>query len=268
MIKKFYIVTGKGGVGKSLTAHALCLYLKEMGYHPQLVTFRSSGLDQNDEVNKYMHSDEIDYMPLVLAECVENYIASRLNSKIIAKGIIRAPFFRALINMIPGFNYLIYLGQILQTLHDTDDEKMVLVLDSPASGHALTMLESVYNFQSIFQSGIIYDDTTKMLNQLNAEDFCQVNIVTLPSVLAMNEALEFEKQVAEITHLKTKISINNMLSKIPDLTGDLPTFLKKKIQIENEVVETFGDYPSLPHSLETQSENIIKELIPGMENLV
>jgi anion-transporting ArsA/GET3 family ATPase len=273
--KNFYLFTGKGGVGKTILSLSFSHYLQRQGYKVIYTYFKQSSLLKQDDI--FDQGDAIarelglEVLPLDLEESVEGYITQKMGSKLIAKGIVKAPFFRALINMIPGFNYLIYLGRILQEIKDAKDkgEKLIIVLDSPSSGHALTMLEATGNFQKIFQSGIIFDDTKKMLKMLSEKNFAQVEIVTIPTQLAMTEGHELSAEIKKLVGLEQKMLINNCYTLIDDIAQPgIPPFLQKKLANEKQVFCDEVSAIKLPFSLEQQTTSIVQDLLPHMENLV
>lgn len=268
--KRFYIFTGKGGVGKTTLSLAFAKYLQDQGKNAKYYYFKTSKLDENsvefNDAKDSIESLNINSKGLDLIHSAQNYIAKKLKSDLVASWIIKTPFFKSLINMIPGFNYLVYLGQTLQDLEDNQD--LIVVLDSPSSGHALTMLESTKNFNQIFESGVIYNDTKRMLNLLNQDQFLEVAIVSLPSQLALNETVEFKKELAQIGNFRTTVICNNTLKNNHDL--DLPHGLKTKIHNEIDSIKEFDDHIDyvINFSQNNAQQKVIKDLVPFMKNLV
>ena len=169
--------------------------------------------------------------------------------------------------MIPGFNYLIYMGQILEYLKQ--DPELVIVLDSPSSGHALTMFEATKNFNQIFQKGALYDDTLEMIQLLKQKNFLQVQLITLPSPLPLQESQDFIEQLQEIEPLlPVQIICNNSLIKYSDLK--LPEELRQKLTNENRALEevALDAKQIIPFCMANDSKSLVKELLPSMENLV
>jgi GTPase SAR1 family protein len=170
-LKRLYIFTGKGGVGKTTLSFSFTKYLQDIHHNNtetkhkkvKYIYFKTSSLSDKETTLDPMIAEAetlgIQTIGLDLLESAEIYVGKKLKSLTLGKWIVKTPFFKAIVNMIPGFNYLIYLGQILEILNDNKD--LTLILDSPSSGHALTMLESTHNFRDIFESGIIFDDTNE-----------------------------------------------------------------------------------------------------------
>jgi len=206
---------------------------------------------------------------LDLEECARGYIERRLNSKLIAGWIVKTPFFRALINMVPGFNYLIYLGKVLEM--GKDNPRMIVVLDAPASGHALTMVESTTNFQQIFESGIIFEDTHKMLSRLNDPSYTKMHIVSLPSQMSWQEAIELKTGLNERTPVEVHITVNNCLYPLVEQNlSDLPPGLREKALNEKQLLDDHRAEMQciLPHSLGINSKTVELDLVGSLSKLI
>ena len=271
LFKNFYIFTGKGGVGKTTLALSFCKYLESKKQKYIYVYFNSQAPGENKNLppthlESLIADNNFNSMPLNLMECAQSYIAKKLKSKIIAHWIIKTPFFNSLISMIPGFSYVIYLGQILEFLIDNPDR--IVVLDSPSSGHALTMLESTKNFNEIFQDGIIYQDTNLMLSTMKSSLFTKINIITIPTQLAINEAVELKEKIQELEDYDVEIYSNNSL--IDFASESLPGALKEKIKNEQLAIYDYSEliHSKIKYSTENEPIDVIKDLVPSLENLV
>lgn len=268
--KRFYIFTGKGGVGKTTLSLAFTKHLKDQGLKVKLAYFKTTKLEEStinyQEVKKKAEELEIEALGLDLMESAQAYIQKKLGSKTIASWVVKTPFFKSLINMIPGFNYLIYMGQILEYLKE--DPSLVIVLDSPSSGHALTMFEATKNFNQIFQKGALYDDTQEMIEMLRRENFVQVQLITLPAPLPLQESQEFVNQLEAIEPLPTQVLCNNSLTQYADLK--LPTELQEKLSNEQMALKDvqFKSQNVIPFCMANDLKTLVKELLPSMQNLV
>ena len=266
---RLYVFTGKGGVGKTTLSKAFVRNLVSLGHEAIYLTFKNQSMGENHSFGSDMSSSGIREVALDLEECARGYIEKRLNSKLIASWIVKTAFFRALVNMMPGFSYLIYLGKILEM--GKENPKLIVVLDAPASGHALTMVESTTNFQQIFESGVVFDDTMKMLSRLNDPEYTKFNVVSLPSLMSWQEAVELRKGLKERTPVPVTMTINNYLYPLleNDL-GDLPGVLRDKAMNEKKLVsENENDVQCiLPHSLRHSARDIEADLVGSLSKLI
>lgn len=268
--RRLYIFTGKGGVGKTTLSKAFVRYLVEHDHEAVYLTFKNQSLGETaKEGTSEIRKNGIREIYLDLEEAAKGYIERRLNSKMIASWIVRTPFFRALINMVPGFSYLIYLGKILEL--GKENPRLIVILDAPASGHALTMVESTSNFQHIFESGIIFEDTHKMLSRLNDPAYTKIHVVSLPSQMSWQEAIELKSGLNERTPVEVNITVNNSLYPLVERNlTDLPPGLKEKALNEKKLIDEHRSEMQciLPHSLGTNSPDVEMDLVGSLSKLI
>ena len=181
-MKKLYIVTGKGGVGKTTLALSITALLHE---EKRKVLFLSYDQPENEEFCKEL---DIPWINLKAEDSAYRYISQKFNSKIIASWILKTPFFSSLFKIVPAISYLIFVGHIVDLLKK--DPELTIIFDSPSSGHALTMFESSHNLKTIFKSGIIFNDIKELHQFLHEDKNIKVLIPSLPTHLSMQEALE------------------------------------------------------------------------------
>ena len=262
--KRLYIFTGKGGVGKTSLAMAMTKHLQSKGLKPQYNSFFQ------DPERSLWRSLNLPALDIDLNTSAEMYIGRKLNSKTIASWIMKTHFFKSLFQMIPGLGHMILLGHIIDELEK--DPELIVVLDSPASGHALTMFESSSNFKKIFRAGMIVKDIDKMHAFLGDENALKTIIVSLATELAMNEAKDLKTELETHTtgpDLHVQVVVNDsFLEYLKDNKIEeslLPDFLKNKIDLEKSILH--GE-TALPHIDEITMDAIIMKLAPIMEKLV
>lgn len=262
--KKLYVFTGKGGVGKTSLAMAMTKHLEQLGLQVQYNSFY-----QNPE-RSLCKEVGLPLLDIELFSSAEAYIAQKLKSTTIASWIMKTHFFKSLFQMVPGLGHMILLGNIIDELEKNSD--LIIVLDSPASGHALTMFESSSNFKKIFRAGLIVKDIERMHNFLSTPNYLKTIIATLPTELAMNEASDLKEELNNNTtgpNLNIDIIVNDSFLKyIKDnkiSETDLPDFLIKKIALEEEII---GNHPILPHIDENKQSEVVKKLAPLMGDFI
>lgn len=232
-LKRLYIFTGKGGVGKTTTALAFTKYLQSLN---KKVLYNSFDQESNKDLSDVFGISRLD---LDLNESIEEYMGRVLNSKMIASWIMKTPFFKSLFNMLPGLGHLILLGHIIDRLEE--DPELIVILDSPSSGHALTMLQATHNFKEIFGTGLLVKDIDRMHNFLLFEGNLQTNILTLPSLMAVSEAIDLKNSIEKLNYRNINTILNNYLPENESITigsEELPNFLQKKVDLETDVFET------------------------------
>jgi anion-transporting ArsA/GET3 family ATPase len=259
--KRLYIVTGKGGVGKSVFALSLCKSLKDRG---QKVLYNS--FDQQLDP-KICQTLGIDHFELSVQASAETYMGKKLGSRMVASWIMKTPFFSSLFYMIPGLGHMILLGNIINALEE--DPELCIVVDSPSSGHALTMLESSHNFKSMFRKGLIVKDIERMHKFIYAPNGLKAFILTLPTLMAIQEGVELKQALENLDLKDIEIIMNDsyeentLLKEEP--VENLPEFLKKKLALEREVKEKFDTEITrcLPHYPTIDTLNTVEQMIEG-----
>ncbi|MBF0359619.1 MAG: AAA family ATPase [Oligoflexia bacterium] len=265
-IKRLYLFSGKGGVGKTTTSIAFANYLKlKKDQNVLYLTF-----DNTSAISQLMNDLNINYQELDFFDNVTKYIESKFNS-LVAKTITHNSFFKATTNMVPGVQYIIHLGHIINELEKNPN--IIAVFDAPSSGHLLVMLESLNTFGNIFKSGIIFNDILKVQNYLGDKSFSKINLCTLPSYMSVNEALDTKNKVTVLNSksINTNIFINSsylLMKEVKDII-QLPLFLADKIRIETEILNENKNHitTSFPFITETNYSDIINELTPLMGSL-
>lgn len=261
-LKRFYVFTGKGGVGKSTLAFAFANLLKTSNKKVKFFLFEDNGLV--DLFDKF----EIDYHILDLYDSAKVYVSNKLKSQVIGNFIVNTRFFKALIDMIPGFSYLVYLGHISQQL--INDNELIAILDSPSSGHAKTMFESIQNFKNIFKTGLLVEDIDELKSFLYDKKNLCIKICTALNPMSIQEAIELSNDLNKLDLQNTEIVGNNAISKSFESETSLPHFLKTKIDNESIIIEQYKDQIKkiIEHTSELDEESKIKYLTTKMDILL
>ncbi|MDD0854191.1 ArsA-related P-loop ATPase [Halobacteriovorax sp. GB3] len=254
---RIYIFTGKGGVGKTTLAEAMTLHLHQQG---KKVFYSDFDQAQNRETLKKLNIPTLD---LNIEDSALEYIARKLNSKTIASWIMKTPFFSSLFKMVPGLANMILLGHMIDLLESDPD--LTIVLDSPSSGHALTMLESPFNFKDMFGSGLIVEDIMRMERFIAGDNNFSISILSLPSLMAVTEAVELQKSIQSLGFKDTNVIANDIYSlsqEIIENKDELPEFMLTKLQLEQEVSATLKETKKLelPHYFNNNSSEVVKEI--------
>lgn len=243
---RLYIFTGKGGVGKTTLAMAFTKHLQSLGLNTKYNCFHQNP-EKSLESSINLPTIEID-----INTSAEIYIGRKLNSTTIASWVMKTHFFKSLFQMIPGLGHMILFGHLIDELER--DPSLIIVLDSPASGHALTMFESTSNFKAIFKSGLVVKDIERMQNFLSTTNNLKTYVITLATELSLAEALdlksELDNNISE-TKANTNLLVNDSFKKFFEINHineqKLPLFFQQKIELEKDVVTNYFTIPHIDH---------------------
>src|SRR3990167_994511 len=153
--KRFVLVTGKGGTGKSVVAAALAMQLAKRGRKVLLAEMGRPRDRVFMRLNELIGVESLAHAPrtvknpieakssflaarLLPSEALIEYVALKLKSRKLAALVAGNRVTATFLDTIPGLADVVCLGKLWHLLegagaHDMD----TVILDAPASGHAL-----------------------------------------------------------------------------------------------------------------------------------
>jgi anion-transporting ArsA/GET3 family ATPase len=206
--KQLLIVTGKGGAGKTTIAAAAALLaaregrraiVVELGAHARIPALFGVGEDEQGvelELADGVSSIAID-PDVALMEWLQE-LGGRVPGRVLASSgtfqyfAAAAPGAKELVSMIKVWE----LTQAKRWRRRSADYDLV-VLDAPATGHALGLLSSPRTFGAIARVGAVATQTRHVQELLADEERSSYVAVATPTELAVEETLELERRLAE-----------------------------------------------------------------------
>jgi len=264
--KRIYIITGKGGVGKTIFSLALTRHLLSKGKKVFYNHF-----DQ-DPPSSLCESLNIPILKLDEDSSLKTYVGKKLHSQNLGSWVVKVPFFHSLFNIIPGLKNLVILGHLIDKLNE--DPELTVVVDSPSSGHVLTLFETPTNFKKIFKTGPLVEDIYKINKMTKDPDSLKTIILFLPTLMALNEGMELKTKIKTLDYGNTHLVMNNsFFHQLKDQKEQLPDFLKNKLDLEEEVINWYeknlGELKdAIPHIFEEKAKDIVEKITPFMENFL
>ena len=260
MKNRLYIISGKGGTGKTSFSLALSKLLLDQGYKVQYAAF-----DHEVEVEK-LQSLSVPFFDTTVEKSCEKYIGLKLKSETIARWVMKTPFFNALFSILPSLGSMILLGHYIKELENDPD--LIIVLDSPATGHAKSMLEATYNFKEIFKAGVLVQDIHRMHDFLHQSENVRSIICSLPTEMSLQEAGELKSFMISKGISNTDILLNNYIEKQESNLD----FLNKKIKAEDEIVKNFVKDElinfQIPKIFDHSPSKVINEMRNKLEGVI
>ncbi|MFH1529672.1 MAG: ArsA-related P-loop ATPase [Pseudomonadota bacterium] len=207
------VVTGKGGVGKTVVAAALAsmaaakgreTLLIEMVNHPKAATL--FGVDPQGyepvEVQEHLHLSR-----LTPAECLEEIAVMRLKLRALYKLVFQNKAVSAVMGFMPGMNELLVLGKVVymvnKGLHRAGRHAFDLVIvDGPPTGEGLAMLQFPRTIRQAVKAGPLVRDVGIMEDLLTDPGRTAMAVITAPEELPVNEALELTAGLDELDMLQ------------------------------------------------------------------
>ncbi len=226
------LVTGKGGVGKSTVASYLAQLASQRSPNVLLVRLddftdlvQSSGAepetensdpprqsDKHGQASHHLAPNGYKTMKLEPSEVLVDYLADhslgQVASRLISTGIITV-----VATAIPGIKDLLLLGKLKQ-LEQTGDYDLIVV-DLPASGHALSFLTSPAGLAEVARVGPLKSQADEVLEMLKDPKRVSCILVTIAEETPVQEAIELKAAIADKTTLAlVSLVVNKVLAPI------------------------------------------------------
>ncbi|MGH3182778.1 MAG: ArsA family ATPase [Streptosporangiaceae bacterium] len=202
------VVAGKGGVGKTtitaalarMAAHSgLSVLVVELEGKPGVATaFGGSGaLAYDESVLSGLESGAgrasgtgdgtVRARRITPDDALLEYLADH-GMKRISRRLVSSGALDVVATAIPGIRDILVLGKV-KSLERQAVADLILV-DAPATGHAMTFLSSAQGLLDAARSGPVRTQAADVVDLLSDPARCQVALVTLPEEMPVNEVVE------------------------------------------------------------------------------
>jgi hypothetical protein len=200
--RRLVFVAGKGGVGKSTVSAALALSAVRRGKRVLLV-----GLDLDDRARAIAGLREpaghepVETVAGLFRQNVEGKAALEeyLHLIVPVRRVLRAVFdskvYQYFVAAAPGLKELMAIGKIW---YEVDRGRWDLVIvDSPATGHALQYLRMPKAAREAFTTGLVHREAKRVWSLLSDPAATAVAVVSVAEELPVNETIEICRQIRE-----------------------------------------------------------------------
>ena len=208
--RRLLLVTGKGGVGKSTVAASLALRLASAGLRTLLCEVNAGRhLGQmlgHPEVGPDVTLVEpnLSMVDLEPDASMREYVLSKIRLERVYRAVFENRMVRYFLRFIPALAETVMLGKVMWHLRQWPDAPGGfdrIVLDLPATGHALTLLGVPQGLVTALPSGPMATEAGWMLDYLTDPVITAALLVSLPEELPVNETLELAGA------LRTRLSV-------------------------------------------------------------
>lgn len=183
-------VQGKGGVGKSTLAVAMARLHSEK--HRTLLVSIEDPLRPAYDLRKL--SPTLDHLNAEATAAFEEYAGRKIGAPNLVKVFLQNRFMRYLAKAAPGIRELVLIGKIW---FETRNYARVVV-DMPATGHGLTLFQSLFNWGSLFAGSPLAKDAAAMVETLSDPAKVGHLVVSLPEEMPLVESLELRTEIRRI----------------------------------------------------------------------
>lgn len=216
---RLLVVTGKGGVGKSSIAAALALASAQRDQRTLVAEVntkeRITQLLGKPEVGAMVTSVEENLWAVNLRpqEAMREYALMILRFESIYNAVFENRLVQYFLRFVPSLQELVLLGKLLFHLKekrpDGSNRFDRIVVDAPATGHAITFLSVPQVILDTVPPGPLAEDAKWMRDYLVDPLITAAVLVSLPEDMPVNETLELSKALRERVHLERQAVVLN-----------------------------------------------------------
>lgn len=200
-------VLGKGGVGKSTVAGAIGSLAASRGR--RAIIAEAAGAETmaalfDREPLGYAPgrlAENLEGISITPAEAVEEYLVRTLKFRLVYEMVFRNRFVEPFMNAVMGLSDLITVGKVMDLEWERVDGSVgpdaegprkydLIVVDSPATGHGLSLLRSPRAMMDIARVGPLFNNARMIRDLLADPDRAAVVLVTLAEDMPVSETLQ------------------------------------------------------------------------------
>jgi anion-transporting ArsA/GET3 family ATPase len=216
---RLVIVTGKGGVGKSCISAAIAQASARRGLRTLACEVnakeRIAPLLGKPECGPEITSLEenlwgVDVRP---QQAMREYALMILKFETIYNAVFENRLVRYFMRFVPSLQELVMLGKILFHLREVRQDGTWrfdrIVIDAPATGHAITFFSVPQVILDTVPPGSLADDAKWMRDLLTDPRTTAPVLVSLPEEMPVNETFDLADALAERVHMKPAAAVLN-----------------------------------------------------------
>lgn len=211
---RLHVVSGKGGVGKTLVATALARHLAATGEPTLLVSFEPAG------VAHPCLEGPVEYQPRAVAAnlsiarvdaraALREYVRRKMSLSLVYEGVLANPLVGRFLDALPLFDELMCLGKLYDLTTHPDSPFAHVVFDAPASGHCQRLLSVPEVAVNTLVAGPVYHSAGLILEMLRDPALTELIVVTLPEETPVRETLELHSYARDQAQLARAVTVVN-----------------------------------------------------------
>lgn len=210
LARRLLVLSGKGGVGKSLMGTALAVAAQRRGKRVLMVEVDTPAVA---EASRFLGAppgggEERELRPGLLAinlepaRVMDDYVRHVVRAEFLARRVLESPIYHRFFAAAPGLRELMVLGRVM-TFEEAragwgrKPRYDLIVLDAPATGHGLSFLKVPQAAADIAPVGPVGANARRVLSLLRDPERTALVLVAVPEEMAVVEAVEFHRLAVE-----------------------------------------------------------------------
>jgi anion-transporting ArsA/GET3 family ATPase len=219
--KRFVLVTGKGGVGKTTVSAAEALALAARGKRVLVAMCNAK-----ERLSVMLGAPPIGAEVVPVADNVwavnieperalEEYGVLVLHSRALYKTLFDNRYVRAFLRAVPGMQEWAMLGKAwwhtTEKRHDGTLKYDVVILDAPATGHGLDMLRVPKVILDVAPHGLLRRDAERAWSLFGDATTSAIVLVTAPEEMPTSETIELARALGDMGLPVARVVVNGVL---------------------------------------------------------
>jgi anion-transporting ArsA/GET3 family ATPase len=218
--RRLVVLTGKGGVGKSVVGASLALAACKRGKRVLLVEVAAPVEAARLLGGAGSKEGETEVLPglstvnLDPGAVMDQYVRHVVPVELLARRVLANPVYRRFFAAAPGLKELMVLGKIMvleeaRTGLARRPAWDLIVVDAPATGHGLAFLKVPLAASRAIPVGPVGRNARRVLELLRDSTRTALVVVAVPEEMAVVEALEFHRLAVDELEIEPAAAVLN-----------------------------------------------------------
>jgi anion-transporting ArsA/GET3 family ATPase len=208
--RKLLVITGKGGVGKTVVAATLGRLLAEREGLGRVLVLE---VDPRENLHQMLDlppsggdvaaaGGGVFLQNLKPRQVLDRVVGERLKIEALARRVLSSPVYQNFAEGAPGLKEVAILGHALRLVRGLDPDSRgepfdLVILDAPATGHGVSLLTAPLLISEVIQEGPFGRMGGELAEFVADPSLCGVVVVTSAEEMPVHEALELEERLQE-----------------------------------------------------------------------
>ncbi|MGH7820380.1 MAG: ArsA family ATPase, partial [Candidatus Binatia bacterium] len=200
--RRLLFVVGKGGVGKSTVSLALALAAVRRKKRVLLVALDLADRERAiGDLPQSAGPQPVEVLPGLFRQNVdgkaalEEYLHLIVPVRRVLRAIFESKVYQYFVAAAPGLKELMAIGKIW---YEVDRGRWdVVIVDSPATGHALQYLRMPKAAYEAFSTGLVHREARRVWDLLSDPAATRISVVTTAEELPVNETIGMCRQIRD-----------------------------------------------------------------------
>lgn len=227
---KIIVVTGKGGVGKTTVCAALGLLAAERGLRTLITETSGARI-----LPGIFGTRSRGYLPVALAprletlsitplEAIEDYVIQQIKVRKLYELVFRNRVMSTFVDAVPGLHDAVQLGKVWDCavqMRGPDGRPRwdLVIVDAPATGHGLTMLQAPRSMMELTRAGPMYRANANVDRDISDPARTRIVLVSLPEEMPVAETLDLHRRLGD-RRRQLSFCVLNEVHPRPTITGE------------------------------------------------